>query len=214
MLIAFEGIDGSGKTELSVGFCQYLNERWEGRCWKDKDGSQTCYTDFVWTKQPDFTSEEADRLNNKSVFSDPYKREALFFGSHLRNRATIYRDNKVCDRYLWSSMAYAKVFSPEVYPFLKELYSDNSLFVAPDLYVFVDTSIDCCSKRGKSQDKTLLLELWKAYEQTESLITSPIIRVKSEDIGDLPQEESAAVALQDLIERFERHMEQATNGIV
>lgn len=206
MLIAFEGIDGSGKTELSVNFCQFLNERWAGRYWKDADGSTTGYKDFVWTKQPDFTSEEADRLNDKKTFSDPYKREALFFGSHLRNRATIDSGNKVCDRYLWTSMVYAKVFSPEVFPFLKELYSDSSLFTPPDLYVFVDTSIDCCSKRGKSQDKNLLLELWKAYDQTECLITSPIIRVKSEDINELSQEESAAIALQDLINRFEEHI--------
>jgi thymidylate kinase len=214
MFIVFEGIDGSGKTELSVGFCQYLNERWAGKCWKDKDGSTTCYKDFVWTKQPDFTSEEADRLNNKEIFSDPYKREALFFGSHLRNRATIGQSNKVCDRYLWSSLAYAKVFSPEVYPFLKELYSDSSLFIPPDLYIFVDTSIDCCSKRGKSQDKNLLFELWKAYDQTEDLISSPIIRVKSEDIENISQEESAAIALQDLTERFEKHMELTGDGFV
>lgn len=207
MFIAFEGIDGSGKTELSVNFCQYLNERWKGKVWEDSEGGVTGYKDFVWTKQPDFTSEEADRLNNKEIFSNPYKREALFFGSHLRNRGSINKSNKVCDRYLWTSMAYAKVFSPEVYPFLKELYSDSSLFIAPDLYVFVDTSIDCCSKRGKAQDKSLLLEIWKAYEETEPLITSPIIRVKSEDIDNLSQEESAAVALRDLISRFEKHLE-------
>lgn len=210
MLIAFEGVDGSGKTELSVSFCQYLNDQWKGRYWKTfrKYG----YKDFIWTKRPDFSSEEADRLNDKKLFSDPYKREALFFKSYLRDRVAIGRGNKVCDRYLWTSLAYAKVFSPEAYLFLKELYSDSSLFQPPDLYVFVDTNIDCCSKRGKAQDKNTLLELWKAYNQTESLISSPVIRVKSEDIKDLSQEESLAVALQDLIERFKEHMELTTNG--
>lgn len=201
MFIAFEGVDGAGKTGLSLGFCQYLNERVQRNLRPNEEAPE-----YVWRKEPEFTSEEADRLNHPS-FTDPNKREALFLASRIKNQYKIVGNCIVCDRYVWSALAYSRTFSPEIHPFLKEIYMDPDLFVVPDLYVFVDTNIDQCAQRIRQQDRSTLLNLWKSYELTEKLIECPIVRVNSELLADMSEEQSSAVALQDLIERFEKHLE-------
>lgn len=196
MLIAFEGLDGSGKTELSVSFCQYLNERWEGtRPIKGGKG----FDGFVWTKQPSMTSDEACSLNDPKEDLDPFKREALFLASRLKQ---VLKGNVVCDRYIWSALAYAKVHSPGIFQFLVEVYVKNDLFIRPDFYVFVDTDISCCSKRSK-KDEQLLTALYRSYQETKELIGDvPILDVKSNNIDGLSNSESIEIALKSLIDQF------------
>ena len=214
MLIAFEGIDGSGKSELSLEFCRYLNEEWsseEAYSLRSPLFQEPWFKDtrrkFVWTKQPDFTSEEADRLNKMVQLSDAYKREAMFLSSHIRNRAYITEGHKVTDRYIWSALAYSKYYTPAVYPFLEEMYAKNGLFQDPDLYIVVDTPIECCATRMRIQDKDDLIALRQAYLDTEYLIKAPVIRVSSESIPELTVEESKKEALEKLIKAFNGFME-------
>lgn len=195
MLIAFEGLDGSGKTELSISFCQYLNEE------REETGDRNKQPFYVWAKQPSMTTEEADNLNSKENNLDPFKREAVFLTSRLKQK---FEGNVVCDRYIWSALAYAKVHSPEIFPFLTEVYVKNDLFIRPDFYVFVDTDVSCCSYRSGKSEK-LLLDLYISYRETRELIGDvPVIEVESNSIKGLSEQESLSVALNSLIEQFEK----------
>lgn len=205
MLIAFEGIDGAGKTSLSLEFCQYFNDnRWteEGIL---KHKNLLSFGQVFWTKHPDFTSEEADKLNSLD-YKDYLKREALFLASRLRHISKLKPGNYVFDRYIWSALAYSYHYSKEIFSFLKELYINQDIFKKPDLYIFVDTSIDSCVKRIKEKDRETLLGLWKAYDFTEKYIDVPIIRVKSEPVENELADKSLKIAFEDLKKRFETHI--------
>lgn len=190
MLIAFEGIDGSGKSELSTRFCQYLND--------------TGYLkeEFIWVKEPEFTSEEADILNRLHESKDVNKREVMFLSSRLKNQKNINGKNIVCDRYIWSALAYTQVLSPSVYEFLREVYLNEDLFIRPDLYIFVDTNPVQCSMRGVVQNSHLLVAFRESYLSTIPLIKSPYLFIKSEDAPGLSQEESIQLSLKNIIEKF------------
>ena len=135
-LIIFDGIDKVGKSTLSVNFTQYLN-----KLYRDEDGLLKIdphFGDFIWTKEPLFTTEEADFLNSPG-YIDEYRRERIFFESRMNHQKLIAGKNVVCDRYIWSGLAYANKYSPGCFRFAKELYLSENLFIKPDLYIFVDT---------------------------------------------------------------------------
>lgn len=176
MFIAFEGVDGSGKSTLSVNFMEYLNKEF-----RDKEGQMLVdphLGDFVWTKEPTFSSEEADRLNSPD-FKDQLKREALFFVSRTRHQTDIRSTNVVCDRYIWTGIAYSSIFSPETYKFAKELYLNKELFVQPDLYVYVDTEPLTCHIRRNEESIEALNKKRQAYFDTMKYISCPIIVLES-----------------------------------
>jgi thymidylate kinase len=195
MLIVFEGIDRSGKSSLSVNFIQYLNQ-----FFKDGVGLLKVdphFGDFVWTKEPLFTSEEADLLNSPG-YVDEYRRERLFFESRIRHQKMLAGKNVVCDRYLWSGIAYANKYSPGCFRLAKELYLSESLFIQPDLYIFVDTPPEVCASRDASLDLDVLRELWHSYMKTKDYIKTPVITVQSVDGEDN--------AMRELIRVFEEYM--------
>jgi thymidylate kinase len=176
MLIVFEGIDHSGKSTLSVLFAEWLNNEF-----RDEQGQikvDPHLGDFVWTKEPMFSSEEADRLNSPE-FKDQVKRELLFFVSRTRHQRDLRSTNIVCDRYIWTGIAYAKLFSPETYKFAKELYLSEDLFVQPDLHVFVDTDPLTCHIRGTEESLEILQKKRDSYLETMKYISSPIITIES-----------------------------------
>ena len=175
MLIAFEGIDRSGKSTLSVNFHGWLNNE----C-RDDDGSLLIdphLGDFLWTKEPTFSTEEADNLNSDDSQVDEYQRERIFFESRMRHQETLATNNVVCDRYMWSGIAYARKFSPGCFGLLKELYLSENLFMAPDLYVFVDTPPEVCYDRDPTTDLDKLKLLRQAYMETRELIKAPVLNV-------------------------------------
>ncbi len=194
MLVVFEGVDKSGKSTLSLLFEQYLNDEF-----RDADGLLRVdphLGDFSWTKEPTFTSEEADQLNSPQ-YESPYKRERLFFESRLRHQDMLSGKNIICDRYVWSGMAYALQYSPDCYEFAKELYLSDTLFIAPDLYVFVDTPPEVCFDRDPRVDLERLRALRQAYEDTRIFIEQPVITVQS--IGGEQR------SLDLLVEEFEKY---------
>jgi len=195
MLIAFEGVDGSGKSTLSVNFMEYLNKEF-----RDKDGQMLVDShmgDFVWTKEPAFSSEEADKLNSPEYKSQT-KRELLFFVSRTQHQTDLRSANVVCDRYIWTGIAYASIFSPETYKFARELYLSKDLFTQPDLHVFVDTDPLTCHIRRNEESIENLNKKRQAYFDTMKYISSPIIVLESIV--------SPNQALEVLVERFREMM--------
>jgi len=146
MFIVFEGIDGCGKTTLSKKLCNYFAENEPHKKW-------------FWTKEPTFSSEEADVLNSKEM-KNQYARERLFFEDRINHQKELehYR-NIVCDRYIMSGLAYASVFAPLTFEMIKELYLNTKIFRQPDLQIFVDTPIETCLERRKEDVKEENLKL-------------------------------------------------------
>lgn len=199
MLIVFEGIDRSGKSSLSVLFQEYLNNSHrtpEGLLKTDPH-----LGDFVWTKEPTFTTEEADHLNSPE-FKNEFKRELLFFTSRIRHQNFMAGKNIICDRYIWSGLAYAKMFSPNCYNFAKELYLSEELFMQPDLQIFVDTPVEICYGRaeelGEELNKDNLIKLRDSFLETMKLFKTPIIIMES--VGSFDK------VLEELKERIEPYL--------
>lgn len=163
MFIVFEGIDGSGKTVLSKLFSERMG--------------------FQKTKEPTFSSQEAESLNLSKMNEND--REAMFLIDRFRHQAQIKQmlesgQGVVCDRYLWAALAYSRVFSPSTYPFLKSVYI-SELWLQPDVYVLVDTPINVCLERKEDYPEELLTKVSASYEETSELITVPIIEVQGVD---------------------------------
>lgn len=194
MLIAFEGIDRSGKTTLSVNFAKILNSDF-----RDEAGLLEIdphFGDFIWTKEPSFSTEESDKLNSPG-YIDEYRRERLFFESRVRHQSMLAGKNVICDRYIWSALAYMKRFSPNCFRFGKELYLSDRLFMNPDLYVFLKTPVEICADRDESMDIDVLKELEEAYEYTRQYIKVPII-----NLGHIEGEQEMLFAFSEVFKGF------------
>lgn len=155
--IVFEGVDNSGKTTISKEIQKLMP-------W------------FTWTKEPVFSTEQADRLNSDEYKGKDAKREVLFLESRL-SQQNLYR-KKPCllDRYLWTGIAYAKAFSPSIYSFAEALYMNHNIFKKPDLYIFMETPLETCYDREPALKKEpgRLERIRQSYKDTEHLIDSPI----------------------------------------
>jgi thymidylate kinase len=149
MLIAFEGIDGSGKSFTAKALAEDI--------------------DFLYTKEPTFTSEEADALNLGS--KNDIQREIEFAVDRIRHTNDVLRkyENVICDRYIWTGLAYCSIYNPVAFPFAEALYNHN-FFVKPDIYIFVDTPVEICFERKKVQPLEHLQKLREAYYKTLPLI--------------------------------------------
>ena len=195
MFIAFEGIDRSGKSTLSVKLAEYLNSsKVDGLLRLDPH-----FGDFIWTKEPSFTIAYA-KLLNSSGYVDEYTREQTFFVSRIQHQKHIAAKNIVCERYLWSGLSYAYKYSPSCFRLLKELYSSESLFIQPDLYIFLDTPVDVCVERDPALDSDVQREVLAAYKRTIEYIKVPIISLQA--VGDEQE------TFHNLIEIFEEHIKR------
>ena len=158
-LIVFEGIDHSGKTTLSKALTAK-------------------YPEFKWSHEPTFSSEQADRLNSDEYKGQDAKREVLFLESRL-GQQSFYRSNPVLlDRYLWTGIAYAKAFSPSIYPFCVELYQDYNIFKKPTLTFFMETPVETCFERKEpDSNETVerLLTIYQAYKDTLEFVNTPVV---------------------------------------
>jgi len=206
MFIAFEGIDRSGKSTLSVMFQEALNY---DKSFRDSQGDLIIdphMGNFLWTKEPMFTSDEADFLNSSSCINE-YMRERVFFESRLKHQETLACSNVVCDRYTWSGISYAKMYSPGCYEFVKEMYMESPLFIQSDLHVFVDTPVEVCHERDPSEEAIeVLRDRRDAYYATMKYIKTPIIVLES---CDPPTE-----VLKTLISRFHQALSISRSHLV
>ena len=162
-LIVFEGMDNSGKTTLSQRIAKE-------------------FPYAVWSKEPTFSTQIADELNSPQC-KDEYDRETLSLEGRLE-RQTFYSDNFVfLDRYLWSGMAYSKVFSPGVYNFVTRLYQNYRIFKKPTVTIYMDTPIELCQKREPTLTIKRLTAIRDAYDETRKYVNTPIITMHG--TGDL-----------------------------
>lgn len=164
MFIVFEGIDGCGKSTLT----KRLSEK----------------TLFYWTREPTFSSETADKLNLNS--KNELEREIEFAIDRIAHNERILKtiENIVCDRYIWTGLAYCKFYNPSSFDFAKTLYK-NKFFRIPDLYVFVDTPIEICSERKQDQTIDHLKAIRNAYLETKEFLNPKSKIITIESIGDV-----------------------------
>jgi len=163
-LIVFEGIDNSGKTTLSKLLQSKLNN-------------------YIWSKEPIFTTEIADQLNSENC-KDQYKREVLFLESRLNKQDCYKNNNVILDRYLWSGLSYAKCFSPDTFNFVKILYQNYRLFKKPDITIFIDTPVEICQSREPELTLDRLNNIRNAYIETEKYVNTPIIKISGTESID------------------------------
>lgn len=181
-LIVFEGIDNSGKTTLSKRLAKTLGES------------------YYWTKEPVFTTEQADRLNSPTSQLTPAEREVLFLEGRLEQQKLYNTKHCLLDRYLWTGLAYAKTFSPSIYEFCVALYQDYNIFKKPDVIYFMDTPVEICQSR-EPDNKELTLDrlntLRSAYEDTAKYVAAPIVHVD----GTMSADECYEFVMKDLVKR-------------
>lgn len=170
MRIVLEGIDKVGKSTLSKELCRKLN--------------QDTLEGYTWTKEPMFSSEEADTLNSPE-YKDPVKRESLFFMSRSSHQSTMKLKNVVCDRYIWTGISYAMVFSPQCYEFAKELYLSD-LFVKPELHIFLDISPEISVLRDPQLDVNLLHKIRDSFLYNQKFMSCPCIHIQATDPNHIP----------------------------
>lgn len=178
--IVFEGIDNSGKTTVS----RKLLERYPSE-------------NVVWSKEPIFSTEEADRLNSPEC-TDEGAREWMFMRSRIRQQE-VY-NNTICllDRYLWTGMAYAKAFSPSILGMCIEAYQDYSIFRKPDLTFFMETPLETCLSREPSVGICRLRNIREAYRDTEQYVNTPIVYID----GTMSVDECVEFCAAELHSRF------------
>jgi len=159
MFIVFEGIDNCGKSTMSKKFTDWVNTE---DVISLPSGNIT-----HWTKEPQFGTEMADLLNSSEYKENEFKRESLFLEDRIQHQKFL-KGNKsvVCDRYIWSGVAYAKVFSPNCFEFAKEIYFNSNIILQPDLHIFIDTPVETCLKREPEVGLDRLQMLRRAYTAT------------------------------------------------
>lgn len=163
MFIAFEGIDGCGKTTLSKKIASM----------KMMD----------WTKEPTFSSDRSNILNRGML--DSMGKEVEFIVDRFSHQEMIKKtENVVCDRYLWSGIAYCRVFNPSAYEFSKALYG-HPFFRRPDCYVFVDAPVEVCYGRRRDQTKEQLRRLREAFLLTQKIVEPRSKVITIVNVGDI-----------------------------
>jgi len=174
--IVFEGIDNSGKTSISKEvYRALLNDHLYLIKQEDKTPELKDYlnhTNWEWYKEPTFTTQEADALNeikNNDTSSQEY-RESLFLSSRINQSRYYGKVATILDRYCWTGLAYAKVFSPSMYSFVTHMYSkDATALPCPDTTFFVDTPLGICVSREPGINEESLLQLQQAYKDTRDI---------------------------------------------
>jgi thymidylate kinase len=198
-LIVFEGIDNSGKTSISKGVQKLLQVDFSNLvheyCKKESIADLNEYVQgknaWMWSKEPDFSTEEADRLNDTSKPMDEVEREILFLESRLRQLTKYQANSTILDRYVWTGMAYAQVFSPSTFGFVSKLYQSEHIFKVPALTIFVDTPVELCQQREPALTLERLNKIRDAFLSTEAFVKGPVVRISGE--GDLESNTQAAM---------------------
>lgn len=177
-LVVFEGIDNSGKTTLSKEVYRRVANDYlhVSDLLGQTYGADPDLTDMVWTwaKEPVFSTEQADKLNDPSNNMDYCDREILFLESRLSQQDTYHSYNTFLDRYVWTGMAYAKMFSNPLYDFCKKLYSNENIFKTPSLTIFVDTPVEICHEREPEVSIERLSGIRDAFLDSMGCVKGPV----------------------------------------
>lgn len=134
MLVAFEGIDGAGKTTQSRRLFSKLEE---------------LGVDAGWEREP--SDSEIGKLLSRALGGEidlDQKTLALLFAAdrieHMRR--IVEREVTILDRYILSSLAYQGVFAP-----LEWISEINKWVRMPDLVFYLDLSPELAIKRVKEK---------------------------------------------------------------
>lgn len=137
--IAFEGIDGSGKTTVAKYLYKYL---------KDMGYSA------VYTQEP-YTSEVRDKIKN---ISNPYEQLYWFLWDRRKHMNIIRNlwysdavDFIISDRCYLSTLVYQGYGTGLDVEFLNYLHL-NTVFITPDIVVYLDCDVDVALDRIQKRD--------------------------------------------------------------
>lgn len=189
MFIAFEGVDGAGKTTIAKRLV-------------DEKG-------FLYTHEPTFTSKKADQLNLEKINNN--ESEVEFLLDRIKHQAFLRKNreqNIVCDRYIWGGLAYCFAFNKSIYNFIKIIYT-NKFFIVPDCYVFVDTKPEICKDRGVLQNINQLKFIKQSYEITKSVILN-----SNTKIININGSKSLDEIFKDLYHKFSRYWPSLNGKII
>lgn len=145
--IVFEGLDGAGTTTQTKLLAQYFEkENWPVITTSEPtQGPMGLIIRLVLSNRLIFGAQtkEMEILSNSSI--------ALLFAAdrldHLQHKILPKLEEGVvviCDRYFLSSYAYQMGNDPKNLDWLKTI---NSRCIAPDLTIFLNTSLSVCEKR-------------------------------------------------------------------
>ena len=181
VFVVFEGVDNSGKTTISKKVAEYFPE-------------------MEWRKEPNFTTEEADRLNSDEFKGKDAKREVFFLEGRLANQEVYRKYPVILDRYLWSGMAYAQAFSPSISEFCNELYSNFNIFRKPSITFFMETPLETCYDREPALKETpgRLETIRNCYKATQGRVGCEVVTID----GTKSIEECAKFVIDTLLDRF------------
>lgn len=155
MFIAFEGIDGCGKTTVSKLFFEKLKEKGEKSIWTNEPNSDT-----------EFGLDIRNLLKKHETKLDVLTEFLLFYASrveHLNNviiPALKRGETVVCDRYIDSSFAYqgasglSEIIMRDIHDgvFYNFRLKKKKDLVYPNIVFWIDTDIDTCMSRSKKTD--------------------------------------------------------------
>ncbi len=157
MLVALEGLDGSGSSTQAKGLVDYLFFQLNLNTWLTKEptegpiGAPIRHILFrklemdSQTLQMMFTTDRSDHLN-----------EPRGIITRLKNKSLV-----LTDRYFWSTVAYGYAEGLDI----DWLIAMQSRFPLPDLTFFLDTPVDICLTR--MQESRLGLDLFEKKEKME-----------------------------------------------
>ncbi|EWG08244.1 MAG: dTMP kinase [Candidatus Aramenus sulfurataquae] len=135
ILVAFEGIDGAGKTTLSQILFSYLTSK----------GINALLTQEPFTK-------EITQLIESQGWKDPITLTLLFAADrsiHLDWIRSKRAEVVITDRYLYSSVAYQSAMGAEE----EWIFEVNSKFPKPDMTILIDVKVETAMKRlSKKKD--------------------------------------------------------------
>lgn len=145
-LILIEGLDCSGKTHIAKEIAKIFKFRYE--------------------HEPTFDSRKADELNFKKL--NAYEREFYFMEDRIKHQEILNKHNVVLDRYTISGMAYAKVFAPECFEMVKNIYLLD-YFKQPDSIFWVrmdlEKSIEINNSRTDYKNSKLDVDVFKRLNE-------------------------------------------------
>ncbi|MGB6839317.1 MAG: dTMP kinase [Microgenomates group bacterium] len=157
MLVALEGLDGSGSSTQARDLVDYLFFELSLNTWLTKEPTEGPIGAPIrhilsrklemdsQTLQMMFTTDRSDHLN-----------ESRGIITRLKNKSLV-----ITDRYLWSTLAYGYAADLGI----DWLLAMQSRFPLPDLTFFLDTPVDICLTR--MQESRLGLDLFEKKEKLE-----------------------------------------------
>lgn len=160
MLVALEGLDGSGSSTQARNLFDYYGLQHSLNTWLTKEPTEGPIGAPIrhilsrklemdnQTLQMMFTTDRSDHLN-----------EPRGIITRLKNKSLV-----ITDRYLWSTLAYGYAADLDI----DWLLAMQSRFPLPDLTFFLDTPVDICLAR--MQESRLGLDLFEKKEKMEKVV--------------------------------------------